>query len=74
MLIYQIFCKTSNELQSTSPITFEDEPEDHNIFAIRRSPKELLPKTCSRTVTKSKLVKNVLRKGYVWLTILYMIH
>ena len=64
MFINEIFCEITNQLRAKSPLGFWDEKDNRNMYETRRSVKGLLPITYSRTVTKSKSLKNTLRKGY----------
>ena len=55
-------------MRSKSPSDFPDEMNNRNMYETRRSVKRLLPIIYTRTVTKSKSLKNTLHKGYNWLT------
>ena len=68
MFIIENFREIINQLRSKLPLDFRDEMDNRNMYETRRSVKGLLPITYSRTVTKSKLLRNTLRKGYNWLT------
>ena len=61
MFINEIFREIVNQLQSKSLLDFRDEMD---MYETRRPVKGLLPITYSLTVTKSKSLKNTLRKGY----------
>ena len=68
MYINEVFREIINQLRSKSQLSFRDEMDNRNMYETRRSVKGLLPITYNRTVTKSKSLKNTLRKGYNWLT------
>ena len=68
MFIIEKFREINNQLRSKLPLDFGDEMDNRNMYETRRSVKGLLPITYRRTVTKSKSLKNTLRKGYNWLT------
>ena len=68
MFIKEIVCEVINPLRSIFPLDFRDEVDNRNMYETRGSVKGLLPIVYSRTVTKSKSLKNTLRKGYNCLT------
>ena len=64
----EIFPEIFIQLQSKLPLNFRHEIDNQNMYVTRRSSRGLLPITYSRTVTKSKSLKNARRKSYNWLT------
>ena len=64
----EVFREIINQLRSKYPLDFRDNRNNRYIYETRRSVKGLLPITYSRTVTKSKSLKNTQWIGYNWLT------
>ena len=68
MFINEIFREVINQFRSKFPLDFRYEMDNRNRYETRRSVKGLLPIRYSQTITKSKSLKNTLRKGCNWLT------
>ena len=66
--VMKFFREIITQLRSKSPLYFRYKRDNRNMHETTRSLKGLLQITYSRTVTKSKSLKNALRKGYNWLT------